>query len=92
MVFKDAILKIVTLSHRTGKARATGNPYDFYTLELVDEDYNKFETTLGEGDLGNLEEISSWAKNKNDVVCDVVIGKGEGRAITMRIENIRPEN
>lgn len=88
MKIENVILKLVDLQHRTGKAKETGNAYDFYTIIVVDEDYNRFQSTLNRDDLANLAAITTYAEEKEDIICDLIMTPDE-YMVKLRIENIR---
>jgi len=92
MKVKDEIVTLLETRHLTGVGKSSGKPYDFYTIVVGDDDFNKFEATVGREDLVD-GVLPSWLveimEQRGQIVVDLVLTPEE-RNIKLRIENLRP--
>jgi len=94
MKFENVVVRAVELKHLQGIGKKSAQPYNFHALVIVDEVYNRFETTIGKDDLVD-GVIPNWlldaVENKNEIIVDASFTMRDN-IIRLSIDNIRPQN
>jgi len=95
MQVKDEVLTLLALTHKTGIGKTSGSPYDFYTVDLGDEEFNKLSATVGDSvkDFGgNLPDfLIGHAEEKRKVVVDLdVKPDARGYGVKLVLTKVRP--
>jgi len=95
MRFQDVEATLIKCDHRTGiSGPAKGSkPYDFYTIELVDGEYNKFESVVPRS--ATIDGVvPEWIREAKDVkvILDVEFKPiPAGRAFNITVHSLQEE-
>jgi len=93
MKFEDVLVRAVELKHLQGIGKKSAQPYNFHALVIVDELYNRFETTINKDDLVE-GVIPKWlmeaVENKDEIIVDASFTMRDN-LIRLSIDNVRPQ-
>jgi len=87
---KDEVVKVLDSRHLVGTSKKSGKPYDFHTLVVGDEMYNKFEVTVDKDDLvdGVMPPFLQKAiENQGEIVADFDFTTIEG-VVKIKMSNV----
>jgi len=94
MKFQDVELTLLELRHNEGISKKTGQPYSIYSLVLGDNEYQRFNTSIGKNLLveGVIPEwIFKAAEEKTQVLCEIRI-QPDGYGCKIIIDDIKENN
>jgi len=90
MKIEQVKVTIISCIRKSGTAKRTGNTYDFYTVEFVDEDYNKFSAPVPSSALigGVVPEWIREASNTEAIVDVNITPARQGFGINLTLDGI----